>query len=150
MRILPLLLAIAFPLSAEDWPQFLGPRRDGSYQGKAFPAWPAAGPQQLWQTQIGAGFAGPAVAEGKLILFHRLDHEEIVDCLNAVTGKPIWRARYGADYVDDFRFDNGPRAVPAIAGGRLHPRRPRHGARVGFENRQGSLETGRSHPVQGS
>ena len=67
MRILLLLLAIAFPLSAEDWPQFLGPRRDGSYQGKALPAWPAAGPQQLWQTSVGAGFAGPAVADGKLI-----------------------------------------------------------------------------------
>ena len=67
MRVLPLLLAIA-PLSAEDWPQFLGPRRDGSYQGKAFP--PGQPPvRQLWQTQIGAGFAGPAVAEGKLILF---------------------------------------------------------------------------------
>jgi outer membrane protein assembly factor BamB len=119
MRILPLLLAITFPLSAEDWPQFLGPRRDGSYQGKALPAWPAAGPHQLWQTPVGAGFAGPAVADGKLIQFHRIDNEEIVDCLNAVNGQPIWRARYGADYVDDFRFDNGPRAVPAIAGGRV-------------------------------
>lgn len=119
MRILLPLLLIGTLLKAEDWPQFLGPRRDGSYQGKALALWPANGPKEIWQKNIGAGFAGPAIADNKLILFHRINNQETIECLNASTGKPIWRATYPADYVDDFRFDNGPRAVPTIAKGRV-------------------------------
>ena len=119
MRTLLALFLIGTLLKAEDWPQFLGPRRDGSYQGKAFPLWPANGPKVIWQKNIGTGFAGPAIAEGKLILFHRINNQEIIECLDASTGKPIWRAAYLADYIDDFRFDNGPRAVPSIAKGKV-------------------------------
>ena len=59
-----LLLPFLFTgiLCAEDWPQFLGPRRNGTYQGKALPKWPADGPKLIWKNNIGAGFAGPAVA----------------------------------------------------------------------------------------
>ena len=119
MRSLLALLLIGTLLNAEDWPQFLGPRRDGSYIGKALPLWPADGPKEIWQKSIGAGFAGPVVADGKLILFHRINNQETVECLEASTGKPLWRAAYPADYVDDFRFDNGPRAVPSIAKGKI-------------------------------
>jgi len=120
MRFLLTLLLIGNTfLKAENWPQFLGPRRDGSYQGKALPLWHADGPKEIWQKSIGAGFAGPAIADGKLILFHRINNEETVECLEASTGKPLWRAAYPADYVDDFRFDNGPRAVPSIAKGKV-------------------------------
>ncbi len=119
MRSLLALLLIGTLLKAEDWPQFLGPRRDGSYTGKALPLWPDNGPKEIWQKSIGAGFAGPAVADGKLILFHRINNQETIECLEASTGKPLWRAAYPADYVDDFRFDNGPRAVPSIAKGKV-------------------------------
>ena len=119
MRILLPLLLIGTLLEAEDWPQFLGPRRDGSYQGEAFALWPTNDPKETWQKNIGAGFAGPVIADNKLILFHRINNQETIECLNASTGKPIWRAAYPADYVDDFRFDNGPRAVPTIAKGRV-------------------------------
>jgi len=119
MRSLLALLLIGTLLKAEDWPQFLGPRRDGSYTGKALPLWPDNGPKEIWQKSIGAGFAGPAVAGGKLILFHRINNQETIECLEAATGKPLWRAAYPADYVDDFRFDNGPRAVPSIAKGKV-------------------------------
>ena len=119
MRSLLALLLIGTLLKAEDWPQFLGPRRDGSYTGKALPLWPDNGPKEIWQKSIGAGFAGPAVADGKLILFHRINNQETIECLEASTGKSLWRAAYPADYVDDFRFDNGPRAVPSIAKGKV-------------------------------
>ena len=119
MRSLLALLLIGTLLKAEDWPQFLGPRRDGSYQGKALPLWPVDGPKEIWQKPIGAGFAGPAVADGKLILFHRINNQETVECLETSTGKSLWRAAYPADYIDDFRFDNGPRAVPSIAKGKV-------------------------------
>ena len=125
MRFLITLMLAGTVLAADDdWPQFLGPHRDGSYQGKALPIWPDEGPKQLWQNTIGSGYAGPAVSGGKVILFHRIDQEEIVECLEAASGNLLWQAKYPADYVDAFRFDNGPRAVPAIADGRVYT----HGA----------------------
>src|SRR5262249_47129399 len=56
-------------------------------------------------------------ASGKLILFHRLDDKETVECLEAQTGKLLWSLSYPTAYRDDFGFDEGPRATPAIDGG---------------------------------
>src|ERR1041384_1227141 len=73
-----LLVAMAFSGLASDWPQFLGPTRNGVYTGPALTAsWPKEGPHVVWQRKVGAGFSGPAVASGKLILFHRVDNKEI-------------------------------------------------------------------------
>ncbi len=107
-------------LSAEDWPQFLGPRRDGTYQGKALPKWTAEGPKLLWKKNIGAGFAGPAVANGKLYLFHRQNEKEILECMDAANGAVNWKNVADATYVDQFGFDNGPRAVPTVHGGSVY------------------------------
>jgi len=103
---------------AGDWPQFLGPTRDGVYSGSDIaPAWPATGPPVVWKKDVGAGFAGPVVAGGKLILFHRLQGREIIECLDAATGKNVWSQEYPTAYRDDFGFDEGPRSAPVIAGG---------------------------------
>lgn len=103
-----------------DWPQFLGPTRDGIYTAQDISAkWPQEGPTVVWQKKVGWGFAGPAVAEGKLILFHRLENRETVECLNATNGEPIWKFDYPTQYKDEFGFDEGPRAVPTIAQGKV-------------------------------
>ena len=107
-------------LAAEDWPQFLGPRRDGTYQGKALPKWPANGPKLLWKKNIGAGFAGPAVVNGKLYLFHRQNEKEILECMDAAKGTVIWKSIADAAYMDQFGFDNGPRAVPTVHDGSVY------------------------------
>src|SRR5207249_3932397 len=52
--------------------------------------------------------------------FHRLDDKEIVECLDAKTGNPIWSFDYPTSYRDDFGFDEGPRATPAIAESRVY------------------------------
>ncbi|SVD92806.1 uncharacterized protein METZ01_LOCUS445660, partial [marine metagenome] len=119
-QFLVLVLILATSLFAEDWPQFLGPRRDGSYQGKALPAWPAEGPRKIWNKKIGSGFAGPAVADGRLFLFHRTAGREVLECADATTGKTLWKYQSPSDYVDDFGFDDGPRAVPTISTGRVY------------------------------
>jgi outer membrane protein assembly factor BamB len=107
--------------AADDWPQFLGPARNGVYSGPPLAArWPAAGPKVVWKKQVGAGFAGPAVAGDRLILFHRVGREEVVEALNARTGVPQWRYAYPTAYRDDFGFDEGPRAVPVVANGRIY------------------------------
>lgn len=117
MRWLFLLLSAA-SIFADDWPQFLGPRRDGSYLGAISSTWPKEGPAKTWEIPIGEGFAGPLIAGGKVFLFHRQANEERLDCLDASTGKKVWSNAYPATYRDDFGFDPGPRAVPTIANGR--------------------------------
>ena len=74
----------------------------------------------MWQKAVGHGFSGPAVADHKLILFHRLGDEETVECLDAQTGNSIWRFAYPTTYQDDFGFDDGPRATPTIAEDRVY------------------------------
>ena len=107
-------------LVAQDWPQILGPGRNGIYTGPPIVAsFPRSGPPQIWTRDVGAGFAGPAVSGGTLILFHRLNNREVVDAMDAATGKTVWTFDYPTSYRDDFGFDEGPRAVPVIAGGRV-------------------------------
>src|SRR6185436_20874756 len=84
-------LVLCATVRASDWPQILGPTRNGVYVGKDLAdAWPKEGPPTVWQKKIGQGFAGPAVANGKVILFHRLGDKEVVECLGAKDGKPVW------------------------------------------------------------
>ncbi|HET6251448.1 MAG TPA: PQQ-binding-like beta-propeller repeat protein [Tepidisphaeraceae bacterium] len=109
------------PALAGDWPQFLGPTRNGVYADADVTAtFPDAGPKVLWKQEVGHGFAGPVVSSGKLVLFHRIDEKECVQCFDAKTGKSIWKSEYPTDYNDDFGFDDGPRATPTIAGGKIY------------------------------
>ena len=109
------------PFASDDWPQFLGPTRNGVYAGTPLASsWPKDGPPIVWQKKIGQGFGGPAVASGKLILFHRLGDRETVETFDAKTGAPLWKFDYPTGYQDDFGFDEGPRATPAIADGKVY------------------------------
>lgn len=122
---LPLLSAFigltAVSASASDWPQFLGPNRNGTYPGTNLAvSWPKEGPPILWQKNIGQGFGGPVVASSKLILFHRVEDRETIECLDAQSGKQHWMFDYPTAYRDDFGFDGGPRATPAIDGTRVY------------------------------
>ena len=103
-----------------DWPQFLGPTRDGqSTETELSWAWPKGGPPIVWKMDVGQGWAGPVVAADRLILFHRVEYDEVVACLDPATGKNRWTFRYPTRYRDDFGFDEGPRATPVIAGNRV-------------------------------
>ena len=105
----------------EEWPQFLGPKRNGVYLGPPLSdLWPSSGPPIVWQRPIGKGFSGPVVKSGRLILFHRVGNEESIDCLEAKTGRLLWNYSYPTDYRDDFGFDNGPRSTPTIAKGMVY------------------------------
>ena len=112
--------ASAVALTAQDWPHFLGPARDGHYAGPALARdWPGGAPEELWRRDAGAGFAGPVVAGGRLLLFHRVDNREVVEALDAASGESVWRYDYPTTYRDDFGFDEGPRSAPVVAGGRV-------------------------------
>jgi outer membrane protein assembly factor BamB len=112
---------LGLSVSAHDWPQFLGPQRNGIYSGPPLTtSFPAGGPKKAWQKNVGTGFAGPVVAGDRLILFHRVNDEEVVDALDAKTGAPRWHYAYKTSYRDDFGFDEGPRAVPVVAQNRVY------------------------------
>jgi outer membrane protein assembly factor BamB len=74
--------------------------------------------------RFGAATSAPGspvrpVAGDRLVLFHRVNNRETVEAMDANTGKTIWTFAYATSYRDDFGFDEGPRAVPVIAGGRV-------------------------------
>jgi outer membrane protein assembly factor BamB len=113
------LIVLAASLRGEDWPKFLGPRRDGTYQGEIAKSWPKEGPARSWEIAVGQGFAGPVVVGEKLFLFHRVGSEERLERFEAESGKSVWVNGYPATYRDDFGFDPGPRGTPAVADGRV-------------------------------
>ena len=111
--------ALATSIRADDWPQFLGPHRDGVSAETDVKAWGPGGPKIVWSRDAGPGFAGPVVVGQRLILFHRVGAEEVVECLEAQSGKPIWKQNYTTAFEDDFGKGDGPRATPTIAGGKV-------------------------------
>ena len=106
--------------SAADWPQILGPSRDGvSTETGLLSSWSATGPRLVWRRDVGEGYSGPVVAGPALILFHRVGGDEVVERLEAGTGKGVWRFAYATAYSDQFGKGDGPRATPLIAGDRV-------------------------------
>lgn len=109
------------PLSADavvhDWVGFLGPGHNGVSSER--PLLRDLPPKTVWEMPKGSGYAAPAVAAGRLILFHRVGDEEVVECLAAETGQRHWRFFYPSAYVDRYGYNDGPRASPVIelAGG---------------------------------
>jgi outer membrane protein assembly factor BamB len=106
---------------AADWPQFLGPTRNGvSAETGLANSWPETGPPVVWDRDVGEGFSGPVVSGGTLILLHRVDNEEVVEALDAASGKPRWRFGYPTAYADSYGKGDGPRSTPLVAGGKVY------------------------------
>jgi outer membrane protein assembly factor BamB len=108
-------LLLVASLHATDWPQHLGPERNGIYRGAPLAeTWPTSGPRAIWRKTVGEGFAAPVVAGNRLFVFHRLNGNEVLDALDPRTGTSLWRYQYATEYRDDFGFDEGPRAAPVV------------------------------------
>lgn len=115
LAALSLSMASVTTVQAEDWPQFLGPRRDGTSTQMIRPElWPEGGPKPLWKIPVGHGFSSPIASKGRVFLHHRKNGKEVVECWDAASGRSLWSQGVEATYRDDFGFDDGPRATPAI------------------------------------
>ena len=102
-------------LFAADWPQFLGPTANGvSTETGLMDRIPTNGPPRVWKRDIGTGYSAPSVRGGKLVLFHRLKDQEIVECLDAATGKTLWSHQDPTRYQDPYGYNNGPRCTPLL------------------------------------
>jgi outer membrane protein assembly factor BamB len=105
-----------------DWPQFRGPRGDGTWHGPSLSeSWPATGLKRVWKQSIGGGYAGISVADGRAITMDRQTDPEIerVLCFDAATGTLLWQHNYPVTY-GKLDYGNGPRAAPTIHGGHVY------------------------------
>jgi outer membrane protein assembly factor BamB len=101
-----------------DWPSFLGPTHDlVSTETKLLKRFPMSGPAVVWEAKRGSGYAAPAIAGDRLVMFHRVGDEEVIDCLHRETGQRYWRVAYPSTYTDRYGYSDGPRAAPVIANG---------------------------------
>lgn len=102
-----------------DWPQFRGAARDGHSAAKGLAhSWPEGGPKVLWKKAIGAGFAGVAVVGDRAYTAEAQGEKEYALCLEAKTGKELWRTEIGKRFVEE--FGDGPRATPTVDGDRVY------------------------------
>jgi outer membrane protein assembly factor BamB len=117
-------------LRADDWPQWLGPRRDSVWRETGIlERFPEGGPKVRWRTPINAGYTGPAVAEGRVYVMDRqaapgakkpandfargkIAGSERVLCLNEVDGKILWTREYDCPYTVSYPL--GPRTTPLV------------------------------------
>jgi outer membrane protein assembly factor BamB len=113
-----LLASLADTARADDWPQWLGPRRDGHAAADALVVDKLAPELKvLWRKKIGGGFSSPVVAGGQLVFFDENGTQEVAHLLDAKTGAEIWSAAIGAVYRDE--WGAGPRSTPVIDGDRV-------------------------------
>lgn len=109
--------------SAEDWPQWRGPERDGVWrESDVVDQFAREQLQWKWSVPLGAGYSGPTVADGRVYVADRVEEPrqmERVHCFDAETGEPVWSDAYDCIYRD-IDYKAGPRASVTIADGRAH------------------------------
>ncbi|HUV62527.1 MAG TPA: PQQ-binding-like beta-propeller repeat protein [Sedimentisphaerales bacterium] len=102
-----------------DWPQYLGPNRNGTSDEKGLlRSWPAGGPKVLWTVKLGAGYGGAAVSDGRVYLLDRIgEKQDVLRCLDLNNGKELWSFAYDARGTLSHK---GSRSTPAIDGNYIY------------------------------
>ena len=112
------MVLFAIPLYAQDWPQWRGPNRDGAVTGR-FSEWPKALKEQ-WKVTVGVGHASPVVVGNKIYIFARQGEEETLLCLDAATGKELWKSSQPISYKMHEAatgHGKGPKSTPVVSNG---------------------------------
>src|SRR5262245_6975854 len=120
-RAMVLLVVLVAASPAADWPQWLGPKRDGSTSEKVAPWKTKDDLVVAWKQAIGEGYSSPVVAGGRVFVHARVKdkEEEEVVALDAATGKPLWKDAYERPAYKSV-VGTGPRATPTVANKRLY------------------------------
>jgi outer membrane protein assembly factor BamB len=101
-----------------DWTSFLGPTHNAvSTETKLTRTLP---PTLVWEFSKGTSYSSPAVSGDRLMYIYRAGDEEIVECLDALTGASRWQFKYGTVFEDRYGYNNGPRSSPVIDGTRVY------------------------------
>lgn len=133
-----LLLGVCLnSVRADDWPQWLGPKRDGVWRETGIiEKFPAQGPKVLWRYPIGEGYSGPAVAAGRVFITDRvldkgttvptdpfakdqlIEGRERIICLDEASGNLLWKYEYVCPY--QISYAAGPRTTPAVSNDKVY------------------------------
>ncbi len=116
-----LILLAGTCLFAGDWPQWRGANRDGKVSGFTAPlSWPTSMAAK-WKVTVGLGDASPALVGNKLYVFTRQQDDEVTLCLDADSGKELWRDKYpvGAITGPAAKAHSGPRSSPTVTDGKV-------------------------------
>src|SRR5450759_2528773 len=118
--LVTLLTVVTSTSFSQEWPQWRGINRDSKVTGfKAPAAWPAE-LKQAWKVSVGFGDATPALAGNKIYLNTRQADQEVILCLDAATGKELWKSQYPSTAVTGPSGSHpGPRSTPAVANGKV-------------------------------
>jgi outer membrane protein assembly factor BamB len=115
-----LLLAPAFLARADDWPVYRGPQHDGTSKENGWlDQWPEQGPKIAWKAVVGLGFSSMVVGDGRLYSAGHANERDTVYCLDAGTGKEIWKHSYPADIGAKY-YEGGTTGTPTIEGQRVY------------------------------
>lgn len=134
MRTFILFLILPLVTRGDDWPQWMGPKRDNVWRETGIlDAFPAGGPKVVWRAKVAGGYSGPAVANGRVYVgdyvsdadpktevYERTNHvgTERVLCFEEPTGKLLWKHEYPCRYT--ISFPNGPRTTATVHDGRVY------------------------------
>ena len=130
-----LTLLVSGICSADDWEQWMGPSRDGVYrESGVIDSIPESGLEVKWRLPINGGYAGPAVADGKVFVFDylrssgkafnnpsqraELKGEERLVAIDEKNGKKIWEHKYDCPY--SISYPAGPRCTPTVDDDRIY------------------------------
>lgn len=135
MLTLAAILVLAPCSRADDWPQWMGPQRDGVWRETGVvKKLPEGGPNVVWRAKIAGGYAGPAVADGRVFVADfvrkegddkpnpgrrsQLQGSERITAFDAQTGKELWKHEYDCPYSVSYAC--GPRCTPTVDGDRVY------------------------------
>ncbi|MDB5319152.1 MAG: polyvinylalcohol dehydrogenase [Phycisphaerales bacterium] len=121
LRLASLCLSVSVvaPSSgADNWPQYRGPERTGIVTEKGLAeTWPEEGPKELWRAKAGVGWSSPVAADGKVYAFYLADGKEVLEALDAKSGKSLWKQETPSGYSGQYA---GTRCTPVIQGPRIY------------------------------
>jgi len=143
---------------ADDWPQWLGPNRDGVWRESGIlDRFPEGGPPVVWRQPIRAGYSGPAVADERLYVLDRnaatdedgnpiankdgIPGTERVLCLDTKDGATLWEHEYDSTYK--ISYPSGPRTTPVVDGDRVYTLGA-VGELICFDNQTGDIQWSRN------
>lgn len=128
------IFAVGTELHGDDWPQWMGPNRDGMWkETNTIDAFPASGAVIKWRTPVGLGYSGPAVVKDRVFVTDyvtnagltndfskraKLEGKERILCLDAKTGEKVWSHDY--DCVYELSYPGGPRCTPTVHDGKVY------------------------------
>jgi outer membrane protein assembly factor BamB len=113
------------PGGIEDWPEVGGRgRRNVWRETGILDRFPETGLEVLWRTPVRNGYAGPAVADGRVFVLDWVETKkptgtERALALDQKSGRVLWTHEWQADYRG-ISWPNGPRATPTVDGDRVY------------------------------